>query len=180
MLKGMLHGSVKVNFFPTSQDPRHLLNRLDGGSTWCKRISAKTLSSVASPGLGLQPRIVNSTYVGLVLYQVLSPSRVHWGLGVTLKPRQVEPYPTRLPSSRFQLEIIYVGEAPPSEGLPHHPRVRATVKAKKTIHVFKPYPFSNLPDNPLRKLSNSFTLVSSTFSDNRIYKLFRNEFYIYI
>jgi len=180
MLKGMLHGSVKVNF------SRHLrilaisLIALTAAPHGVNAFQRRRYRRLPLRGLGLQPRIVNSTYVGLVLYQVLSPSRVHWGLGVTLKPRQVEPYPTRLPSSRFQLEIIYVGEAPPSEGLPHHPRVRATVKAKKTIHVFKPYPFSNLPDNPLRKLSNSFTLVSSTFSDNRIYKLFRNEFYIYI
>jgi hypothetical protein len=77
-----------------------------------------------------------SSYVGLGLHRVLSPSRVHRGLGVTLKPRRVEPTPTRLPSSRLQLEAIYVGEVPPSKGFPQHPRVRATFKAKKTIHIF--------------------------------------------
>ena len=46
----------------------------------------------------LPPRLygfwsTSSFYVGLGLHRVLSPSRVHWGLGVTLKPRRVEPTP---------------------------------------------------------------------------------------
>jgi len=39
----------------------------------------------------------SSFYVGLGLHRVLSPSWVHWGLGVTLKPRRVEPTP-QIPS----------------------------------------------------------------------------------
>jgi hypothetical protein len=82
-----------------------------------------------------------SSYVGLGLHWVLSPSRVHRGLGVTLKPRRVEPTPTHPISSRFQLEAIYVGEVPPSKGFPHHPGSALPSKRKRQFTSFKPYPF---------------------------------------